>query len=88
MFNLKLWKKEWDFSKVPTKEVWNLYKEYLTKDPGQKRLDFRALHLDLDAWLVLAEGYTPVQGRGQPVEHEPSPWEELAEAEAFKELFK
>jgi len=62
MLNLGLWQSR-DFSKVPTREVYSLYQAYLGKATGTPRLDFRAQHLDLDNWLVLAKGYTPVGNR-------------------------
>jgi len=62
MLSLGLWQSR-DFSKVPTREVYSLYQTYLTKDTGTPRLDFRGQHLDLDNWLVLAKGYTPVGNR-------------------------
>jgi len=79
-----------DFSKVPTKEVWNLYKEYLKEDKGQHRLDFRAKYPELDQWMLLTGKVSKLVGdRGNPeAEHELTPWEELAQVEGFKELFK
>jgi hypothetical protein len=62
MLSLGLWQSR-DFSKVPTRQVYSLYQTYLGKETGTPRLDFRAQHLELDAWLVLAKGYTPVGNR-------------------------
>jgi hypothetical protein len=42
------------FSKVPTKEVYSLYKEYQGLSEGEPRLNFRHEHPNLDAWLLLA----------------------------------
>jgi hypothetical protein len=51
-----------DFSKVPTKEVFELYKQYkdLPSKPQATRQEFRRQHPELDKWLVLAFGYTPI----------------------------
>lgn len=54
-----------DFSKVPTREVWALYKKYLRLPRGKVRLIFRHEHRDLDKWLVFGLGYTPVGDRWQ-----------------------
>ena len=85
MVNLGLWQPR-DFSKVPTRKVFGLYKTYLGLPTGQPRLDFRAKHPELDGWLVLKFGYTPITDRGK-AEAEKTPWEELEEVERFKELF-
>jgi len=63
MYDLDIWTEERDFSKVPTRDVYSLYKTYMGLPTGQPRLDFRAKHLDLDDWLVKAKGYTPVGNR-------------------------
>lgn len=75
LFTLGIWTEPRDFSKVPTREVWSLYESYLRLPPGSARLNYRAEHLDLDDWLVLAKGYTPVANRGS-AGAAPSPWEE------------
>jgi hypothetical protein len=62
MLSLGLWQ-ERDFTKVPTKQVYSLYKQYVGLPTGDPRLDFRRQHLDLDAWLVLAKGLTPIGNR-------------------------
>ena len=59
--------KERDFSKVPSREVFALFEEYNSLPLGGTRLDFRRENLELDAWLVLAKGYTPVTGGLTPV---------------------
>ena len=87
MYDLDIWTEYRDFSKVPTREVYNLYKTYLGLPTGTPRYDFRAKHLDLDDWLVLKFGYKPIQDRGS-TGAEPTPWEELQAAEAFKRTFK
>lgn len=86
MLDLKIWLEPWDFSKVPTRAVFDLYKTYLGLPSGKPRYDFRAKHLDLDAWLVLKFGYKPISERGEEGA-EKTPWEEAEEAERFKELF-
>lgn len=92
MVDLGIWQ-ERDFSKVPTKEVFNLYQEYLGKDKGTPRYDFRREHPELDDWLVLKFGYKPVSERAkkettkEPEKEEKTPSEELEEVERFKELF-
>lgn len=86
MYDLEIWTEPRDFDTVPTREVWSLYEAYLKLPTGTPRLDFRAAHLELDAWLVLKFEYKPIQDRGNP-EAELTPWQELAEAEAFKQLF-
>jgi len=86
MLELGIWKEPRDFSKVPTREVFTLYQTYLGLPTGKPRYDFRAKHPELDDWLVLAKGYTSIGDRGNPGA-EKTPWEELSEAEQFKELF-
>jgi len=86
MYDLKIWTEPRDFSKVPTREVYALYQTYQGLPSGNPRYDFRAKHPDLDAWLVLKFGYKPISGRGD-TEAPPTPWEEAAAAERFKELF-
>jgi len=87
MYDLEIWTEPRDFSKVPTREVWSLYQTYQNLPSGTPRLDFRAKHPDLDAWLVLKFGYKPIEDRGKK-EAEKTPWEEAAEVEQFKGLFK
>ena len=73
-----------DFSKVPTKEVFKLYRIYKGLPLGQPRLDYRAKHPELDEWLVLAKGYMPVGDKGDPNAPK-TPWEEQEEIEEFIE---
>jgi len=87
MLELGIWTEPRDFSKVPTREVWNLYQTYLGLPTGTPRYDFRAKHPDLDAWLVLKFGYKPISGRGEKGA-EKTPWEEAAQVAQFQELFK
>lgn len=87
MYDLEIWTEPRDFSKVPTREVWNLYQTYQGLPSGNPRYDFRAKHPDLDDWLVLKFGYKPISGRGDK-EAPATPWEELQDVERFKELFK
>jgi hypothetical protein len=47
------------FSKVPTRQVYNLYQQYLALPTGTPRMDFRLKNPSLDDWLVLAKGYKP-----------------------------
>lgn len=76
-----------DFAKIPTEEVERLYEKYQSlPGTGNERKDFRAKHLDLDAWLVLAKGYIPIGDKGNP-NAVPTPWEEKAAADWFKNLF-
>jgi len=86
MYDLGIWTEPRDFSKVPNREVWSLYQQYQNLPSGTPRLDFRAKHLDLDAWLVLKFGYKPIEDRGKK-EAEKTPWEKAAEVEQFKGLF-
>ena len=47
---------ERDFSKVPTKAVYNLYTQYENiqgEDKAARRLEFRRQHPELDAWMLL-----------------------------------
>jgi hypothetical protein len=62
MVSMGLWQAK-DFSKVPTKEVFSLYKTYSGLPTGQPRLDYRKANPTLDLWLVLAKGYTPAVSR-------------------------
>jgi len=78
------WKQMRDYSKVPSRTVWNLYKTYLGLPKGDARLDFRVQHPDLDAWLVLAKGLKPTGARGEE-EAPKTPWEELEEKKRIKE---
>lgn len=90
MLRLGLWTQR-DFSTVPTRAVFNLYKTYLGLPKGQDRLDFRVKHPDLDAWLVLKFGYTAASDRGREGA-EKTAWEIAQEALRLKEwlesLFK
>ncbi len=62
-----IWKELRDFSKVPTREVNTLYVTYQGLPLGQTRLDYRAQHLNLEAWLVSALDYKPLGDRGDKV---------------------
>jgi len=57
MVDMGLWQ-ERDFTKIPTREVFNLYQTYYTKHEGQERITFRIQHPELDAWLVYAKQYS------------------------------
>ena len=50
------WKEMRDYSKVPTKEVFELYKRWKEVDIGQPRRDFEAENPELDQWLHLTTG--------------------------------
>jgi len=63
MFDAGVWTKQWDFSKVPSREAYKLYQKYLTLPEGFTRLNFRQLNPDLEQWLV-TQGYTPIGDRG------------------------
>ena len=87
MVDEKIWKRDskfLDFSKVPTKEVFQLYKTYQELPRGTPGFDFRAQHPELDAWLVLAKGFKPISSRGKK-EAKPTPWDELAAVNRFLE---
>ena len=77
-----------DFSKVPTKEVFNLYKTYLGKQDATSRLNFRVEHPELDAWMLLTKKVTkPATGRGKKETSYLTPWEEAEKVKRFQELF-
>jgi len=56
---------KWDFRKVPPREVFNQYLAYLNRPVGKARDDYRANHLEFDAWLVLKFDYTPIEEKKQ-----------------------
>ncbi len=84
-----------DLSKVPTREVFSSYQEYLGIEGNdisktQAKLNFRHENLDLDDWLVETKGFKPV-GTRWTVPHDPvlankKYWLELAAH--FKNLLK
>ena len=49
-----------DFTKVPTREVFNQYLTYLALPHLKAKDDFRWNNRELDAWLVLKYDYTPI----------------------------
>lgn len=59
-----VWSELRDLSKVPTREVFDLYVIYRGLPSGQVRLDYRAKHSDLEWWLVRVKGYKPLSDRG------------------------
>ncbi|KKN45281.1 hypothetical protein LCGC14_0684670 [marine sediment metagenome] len=69
-----------DFSKVPSREIFSKYLEYLQIDARQAKLrdDFRWDNLDLDDWLVLKFDYTPVTEKRRRAAQ--TPREKLAES--------
>ena len=85
MVAMGLWE-ERDFSKVPTKEVFALYKTYRGIPKGAPQYNYRARFPDLDAWGVIAKGWKPIEERGKK-EVPKTEWEKLEEARRFKELF-
>ncbi len=66
-----------DFSKLPSRKVYELYLIYTGLPLGQTRLDYRAQHHNLEEWLVDVKGYTSIEGRGD-VEADISRAEQLA----------
>ncbi len=56
MLDLKIWLKPTDFSKVPTREVFDLYKIWFDLPKGQDRRDFEAKNPKLDQWLSIKFG--------------------------------
>ncbi len=48
------------FSKVPTREVYGLYQIYQTV-PDQNKVAFRQAYPNLDAWLMVAKGVSPLK---------------------------
>ncbi len=52
-----------DFRNVPTREVFRFYQVYISLPKGDMRTNYRIDHPELDEWLVLAKGYTPVADR-------------------------
>lgn len=86
MVELGIWQPK-DFSKVPTRKVYMLYKTYLGLPTGKPRNDFRVKNPDLDAWLVKAKGYTPIGERGSK-EAPKTPWQEAEEAKRVEEWIK
>jgi hypothetical protein len=81
---------ERDFSTVPTRKVWSLYQAYQGLPQGTPRLEYRAKHPELDAWLVAKYNYKPVsEHKNAP---EPSetmgPWERAEEAERLQDWIR
>ncbi|GAJ01004.1 unnamed protein product, partial [marine sediment metagenome] len=64
MVAMGLWE-ERDFSKVPTKAVFALYKTYVGIPQGAPQLNYRARFPELDAWGVLKFGWVPIGQRGK-----------------------
>ena len=56
MLDWGIWTRERDFSKVPTREVWELFKQWKELPLGSARREFEARHPDLDMWLHLKFG--------------------------------
>ncbi|MBW2559392.1 MAG: hypothetical protein JRE40_00910 [Deltaproteobacteria bacterium] len=83
--------KEKDFSKVPTKAVFNLYKSYKELPQGSPRTDYRAEHPELDEWLLLAGKVSKLVGEDYEVkvpEEEQTEWEKAEEARRLAEWIK
>jgi len=49
-----------DFTKIPSREVFDLYLSYIALPHLKAKDDFRWNHRDLDAWLVVKFDYTPI----------------------------
>jgi len=77
-----------NFTKVPTREVFSLYQTYSNLPKGRDRLDFRAKHPDLDAWLLLTGKVSKPVGERGDEEAEKTPWEKAAEAEGTAEAIE
>lgn len=48
-----------DFSKVPTREVYDLYQIYREIDDSKEQLNYRVKHRDLDEWGQKVHGWKP-----------------------------
>ncbi len=51
---------KWDFTKVPTREVFDDYLTYIALPHLKAKDDFRWVKRELDAWLVIKFDYTPI----------------------------
>ena len=71
-----------DYRKVPTREVFTKYQEFLGLIEGKPRDDFRWDNRDLDDWLVLKFGYTPIMEKRRRAALTPA--ERLAEEVAAR----
>ncbi|MBA7584738.1 hypothetical protein ES708_26696 [subsurface metagenome] len=88
MVDLKIWLEEREFSKVPTREVFELYKTYRGDGmSAQACLDMRARYPELDAWLLLTKKVSLLVGDRGKKEAPKTPWEEHEEIERFIEKF-
>jgi hypothetical protein len=88
MFELGIWTKPRDFTKVPSREVYRLYRTYLGKSKGQAKLDFRVQHPELDGWLLLTKKVTKAATDRGKKEAEKTEWEKLEEKRRFEEWLK
>ena len=61
------WKAKRDYTKVPPREVFDLYQVYLSLPPGSARMGYRIENPDLDDWLVLSKGYKPATGEPKEI---------------------
>ncbi len=68
---------KWDFTKVPTREVFNQYLTYIALPHLKAKDDFRWLNRELDAWLVVKFDYTPIAEKKR--REELSPYERFIE---------
>lgn len=78
-------KERLDFTKVPTREVFNQYLTYLALPHLKSKDDFRWNNRELDAWLVLKFDYTPIAEKKRrkgltPYERFLEEWEERGKA--------
>lgn len=77
-----------DFSKVPSRAIFDKYLEYLQEDTGKKRQDYRFENLDLDDWLVFSKGYKPIKEQERRKELTPRERMEEDWAERQREIEK
>jgi len=88
MFKLGIWTEPRDFTKVPSREVYRLYRTYLGLPKGQAKLDFRVQHPELDGWLLLTKKVTKAATDRGKKEAKKTEWEKLEEKRRFEEWLK
>jgi len=73
-----------DFSKVPTRDIFAKYLEYVKLPTGKRRLDYRYENPSLDAWMVLKFGLVPAAEQKRRAELTPTEefLEDVTKAEA------
>jgi hypothetical protein len=67
-----------DFRTVPSRDVFDKYLEYLSLPEGNARKNYRFENIDLDDWLVIKFGYTPIRDQLEDI-ITPSPQEQSFE---------